>query len=168
LLGDVRTDLTVVVDPDRTIPGIGVGGYTDPNTGDVTISLDAPPDRGIATWLPVTVAYELDHVARVNHGPGFGSTLLEVMVTEGMADAFATQAYPAAPAHPWAEAPSPQQLRTLWARAQPELDELLDLHGYAEWFQGRAGFPPGPGTRSDPGSSRATSPGIRRNAHPTS
>jgi Predicted Zn-dependent protease (DUF2268) len=142
LLGDVRTDLTLVVDPERTIAGIGVGGYTDPNTGDVTISLDDAPGRRIATWLPVTVAYELDHVARVNHGPGFGSTLLEVMVTEGMADAFATQAYPAAPAHPWAEALSPQQLRTVWARAHPSLDELLDLHGYAKWFQGKGRLPP--------------------------
>jgi uncharacterized protein YjaZ len=89
----------------------------------------------------VTVAYELDHVARVNHGPGFGSTLLEVMVTEGMADAFAAQAFPEAPAQPWAEVLSPQQLRTLWARAQPSLDQLLDLHGYAKWFQGKGRLP---------------------------
>ena len=70
LLGDVRTGLTVVVDPKRTITGIGVGGYTDPNTGDVTISLDGAPDARIRTWLPVTLAYELDHVSRVNRGPG--------------------------------------------------------------------------------------------------
>ena len=139
LLGDVRTDLSVVVDPERTIAGIGVGGYTDPNTGDVTISLDDAPGRRIATWLPVTVAYELDHVARVNHGPGFGSTLLEVMVTEGMADAFATQAYPAAPAHPWAEA-LPAAADSV-GPGQPSLDELQDLHGYAKVVPGEARLP---------------------------
>ena len=142
LLGDVRTGLTVVVDPKRTITGIGVGGYTDPNTGDVTISLDGAPDARIRTWLPVTLAYELDHVSRVNRGPGYGSTLLEVMVTEGMADAFATQAFPDAPEHPWAEALSPRQLRTLWGRAQPSLDELMDVRSYGEWFSGKGRLPP--------------------------
>ena len=141
LLGDVRTGVTVVVDPERTITGVGVGGYTDPNTGDVTISLDDAPDARIKTWLPVTLAYELDHVARVNRGPGYGSTLLEVMVTEGMADAFATQAFPDAPAHPWAEALSPRQLRTLWARAQPSLSELVDPRSYGEWFSGKGRLP---------------------------
>lgn len=141
LLGDVRTGVTVGVDPQRTVTGIGVGGYTDPNTGDVAISLEDSLGPRIGTWLPVTLAYELDHVARVNRGPGYGSTLLEVMVTEGMADAFATQAFPAAPTHPWAEALSPQQLRKLWARAQPRLDELLDLRGYGEWFSGKAQLP---------------------------
>ena len=142
LLGEVRTGLTVVVDPKRTITGVGVGGYTDPNTGEVTISLDDAPDARITTWLPVTLAYELDHVARVDRGPGYGSTLLEVMVTEGMADAFATQAFPDAPSHPWAQALSPRQMRNLWARAQPSLDELIDNRGYGEWFSGRGRLPP--------------------------
>lgn len=59
-------------------------------------------------------------------------------MTEGMADAFATQAFPAAPAHPWAEALTPQQLRKLWARAQPSLDEPWTFVGTGSGSQARA------------------------------
>ena len=63
------------------------------------------------------------------------------MITEGMADAFATQAFPNAPDHPWAEALLPGQMRRMWARAQTRLKDLIDLGDYGRWFLGKGRLP---------------------------
>src|SRR5262249_55170382 len=93
-----RVDIDVQLDAAQAIPQIGVGGFSDPATGNVSISIDAHPPEGLRkaleTWIPASVAHELDHSSRIRTGPGYGVTLAQAMVSEGLADHFAEQAFP--------------------------------------------------------------------------
>ena len=78
--------IVVVADPNRVVPGQCVGGksfserylliYLDPTKRDFL--------RKLADQLPVTLAHELHHAAR-RKVVGYGRTLLEAMITEGLA-----------------------------------------------------------------------------------
>ena len=141
LLPDVVTRVSVDVDPGGAIPGIGVGGYTDPTSGTVSISLDLSVvrlDRTLRVWLPQELAHELDHTARIQVGPGYGSSLLEAMTSEGMADAFSIQCFPETPRIPWDHALTKEQERAAWADARRRLGEFDD---HAEWFFGSGDLP---------------------------
>lgn len=88
------TDLTIAVIPDasRAIGGYGVGGFT-PNARTVEVYVD-PAFPGLAQVLedrlPPLAAHELHHAKRWG-GPGYGRTLLEAMVSEGLADHFSIE-----------------------------------------------------------------------------
>jgi hypothetical protein len=138
------TRVSVRADPRATIPELGVGGFTDVVTGHVFISMDPTfHDRQAAlrTWLPLTLAHELDHAQRVLDGPGYGRTLLQAMVSEGLADAFAGQVFPAGPSMPWDHALSPATERVVWAFARPRLGHLQNSGRHAEWFYGTGPVP---------------------------
>jgi len=77
----------------------------------------------LTVQLRRTLAHELDHAARVTAGPGYGSTLLDVMVSEGLADNFATSLYRGS-RHPWTHALSARDEHRLWQRAQQHLYEI--------------------------------------------
>ena len=55
----------------------------------------------LTVWLPLALAHELHHSTRVLDGPGYGTTLLDTMVSEGGAEAFVREMYPYAPPIPW-------------------------------------------------------------------
>lgn len=141
LLPDISTRLFVDVDSEGAIPETGIGGYTDPISGVVSISLDIT-ERDVAeslrVWLPAELAHELDHTARIQVGPGYGSTLIDEMVTEGMADAFSLQSFSEIPRIPWDHALTKGQERTVWARARRHLGQNVD---HAEWFFGSGELP---------------------------
>jgi uncharacterized protein YjaZ len=110
----------------------------------VTISLDPRPrpglSRSIRTWLPQTILHELHHSARIVDGPGYGSALLEAMVSEGLADAFAQQALNT-PRPPWEHAFGPDRERQLWHRAENSLSVLDFPDVHARWFFGSGDLP---------------------------
>jgi hypothetical protein len=144
LFPDLATTVRIRVDPGATIPEMGVGGFTDVGTGTVTISLD--PDRPgfertLRTWLPITLAHELDHSERTRRGPGYGDTLLQAMVSEGMADAFARQALPGSPPIPWDHALDPIEEYVLWRQSLPHLGQRQSSAGHALWFYGTGRIP---------------------------
>jgi Predicted Zn-dependent protease (DUF2268) len=143
-LPDLSTVVKVRANPGAIIPEVGVGGYTDVGTGEVTISLD-PDFAGLRTtlrvWLPLTMAHELDHAQRTLHGPGYGRTLLQAMVSEGLADAFALEAYARAPAIPWDHALNRVEEYVLWRAARSRLGERQDSAGHALWFYGSGRLP---------------------------
>jgi uncharacterized protein YjaZ len=138
------TRVAVRANPQATIPELGVGGFTDVVTGHVTVSLD-PQFHDLAfslrTWFPLTLAHELDHAARVLHGPGYGNTLLQTLVSEGLADAFAGQVFPGAPSIPWDHALTPEQVRAIWAFARPRLGHLQNSARHGAWFYGSGRVP---------------------------
>ena len=144
LLPGLDARVNVGVDPNGAIREVGVVGRSDPNTGEVTIVLD-PAFQDFATtlrvWLPVTLAYELDHAQRINSGPGVGHTLLDAMVFEGVADAFSIQAFPQAPPIPWDHALSPTEEKAAWRQAKGKLNLLLDMSEYRSWFFGTGPLP---------------------------
>jgi hypothetical protein len=137
-----RIEIAVEVNPEMTIPEIGVGGFADPRTGNVTLSVD--PSRVdlrhvLETWIPDTVAHELHHSSRVRVGPGYGVTLGQAIVSEGLADRFSYEVFPHTPPKPWDHALTKAQEHTFWLQARP----LLNSRGYSfsDWFFGSGGKP---------------------------
>jgi uncharacterized protein YjaZ len=125
----------------NVIPETGELGYTDPTTGQVLIQLDpnseTPFSKTLAVWLPEALAHEVHHSVRTRTGPGFGNTLGEYLVSEGMASAFFHQAFPGTDA-PWDNALTSVQEHALWDRAQPLLTHG-GLSVYSQWFYGGDG-----------------------------
>lgn len=128
-----------------TIPGIGIGGSTDTHTGTVRVSMDAksrvPLHRLLTLWLPVTLAHELHHSKRVIDGPGYGETLLESMVSEGGAIAFAAEVYPDAPTVPWLVPMTDTQEEATWRKARSQLSRSDDIDRHHAWFFGGGELP---------------------------
>lgn len=131
--------ITVIPDPRRAIPDYGVGGYT-PGAYSVKIYVDPSfrdsavlPDR-----LTYTLAHELHHAVRWR-GPGYGRTLLEAMITEGLADRFAIEIL-GVPAPPWSDAFPRDQTAHFLDLARAEF--ASPTHDHARWFFGSEASPP--------------------------
>jgi hypothetical protein len=128
-----------------TIPDVGIGGFTDPSTGVVRISMDAksplPVRRLLATWLPITLAHELHHSRRILDGPGYGDTLLDAMIAEGSAEAFVREVYPDAPPIPWVRRMSERTEARTWRKARTVLRGLDDASVHQRWFFGEDDIP---------------------------
>ena len=140
--GKIR--IGVALDGVWSIPEIGVGGVTHSGTGDVLVSIDGAPPGGLKaaleTWVPPLVAHELHHSSRVRTGPGYGKTLGEALVTEGLADHFASEAFPDTPSQPWDNALSNEQEAELWRRAQSVL-KVPGGYNHRAWFYGGGDLP---------------------------
>jgi hypothetical protein len=128
-----------------TIPDVGIGGLTDQSTGTVRISMDMEspvPLRTLLTvWLPITMAHELHHSARILDGPGYGQTLLDSLVSEGGAEAFVRETYPDAPSIPWVRPLDPRTEARTWREARTVLRSLDGPSVHNRWFYGRDGVP---------------------------
>lgn len=139
-----RIRIEVAVDASRAIPEIGVGGFTNPSSGDVSIWIDGSPPGGVEatleTWIPALLAHELHHSSRVRTGPGYGTTLAEALVSEGLADHFAAEAFPNTPPQPWDNALSGDQETALWRKAQSVL-EAPSGYDHQAWFFGGGDLP---------------------------
>lgn len=135
------TGITIHVSPDaaRSIPGYGLGGYT-PNGFTIDIVAD-PAFPALAMVLPERLpplaAHELHHAIRWR-GPGYGVTLLEAMVSEGLADHFAVELL-GAPIPPWSRALSESSLQRYLDLAWLELDS--PTFDFGRWFFGTGELP---------------------------
>lgn len=136
-------DVDVTWGGPSVIPGIGVGGFADAYDGAITINIGiatGPKLREALTkQLPGTLAHEMHHSARIRRGPGYGTTLLEALVTEGLADHFAEELYPHPAGFPWDRALTRAQLAEQWARARSRLHD--DGYDHERWFFGGAKTP---------------------------
>ena len=125
----------------QVIPQTGTDGYTDPDTGGITIGFRQTPQASLSTiiqlWLPRTFSHEIDHSVRILAGPGFGGSLLEQLITEGISSALDIAAFPGTP-EPYDRAITRSQECSLWKQAQP----LLRQSGlYDQWMFGGGGIP---------------------------
>lgn len=132
--------ITLLPDPSSAIAGWGIGGFT-PDAATVIIYLDPGfPDLGrlLPSRLPPLVAHELHHAVR-HRRPGYGATLLEAMVSEGLADRFAIELL-GAPPPPWSMALTAEEADRLLELARPE----FDARGYdhPRWFFGTSATVP--------------------------
>ncbi|GMA15844.1 hypothetical protein E5F05_06675 [Deinococcus metallilatus] len=129
-LGLDGVDVAVYMTP-WTLPETGVGGYSPlPHWVQVTLTPENP--YFMTRWrteVPATLAHELHH-ARRWRGPGYGRTLLEALVSEGLAQHFEAEERGAPP--PYAHVDS--SLDTLWQRARAEL--YTPTYNHAAWFFG--------------------------------
>lgn len=127
LLPGPPTSVTITVgDPDQILPAIGTDGFTDPETGAITIGLDPswdlePPD--ISRSLARTLAREVDHSVRITSGPGFERTLLDQLVVAGTQTAFDQSAFPGPP-DPWVGALTARQECQQWKHLGPVLEKV--------------------------------------------
>ncbi len=120
-------------EPDPLATGWGVtGGFRGGTLVELSIQPDLP-DAQLAAQLAFVAAHEFHHVAR-SRGPGYGfGTLLEAMVSEGLADHFALELL-GGPEPPYLLAFSAAQLEQWLARARPLFDSRT--YGHDAWFFG--------------------------------
>lgn len=126
-------DVAVYVSP-WTLPETGVGGYA-PLGHWVQVTLTPDHPSFAACWrqeVPATLAHELHH-ARRWQGVGYGRTLLEVMVSEGLAQHHELRERGGV-LPPYSTLPG--GLDSLWARAEPLLDR--EDYDHNAWFYGSA------------------------------
>lgn len=137
--------ITIQAGSVRTIPDVGIGGETNPVSGEVKVTMDQRSPVGLrrllTVWLPLALAHELHHTKRIRDGPGYGTTLLEAMVTEGSAEAFVRETFPDAPAIPWVRPLRPSDEKEVWKRAQREGGDPDDGAQHDSWFYGGRGLP---------------------------
>lgn len=124
LLPGPKTVITVTVgNPDQILAPVGVSGFTDPETGAITVGLypfwtDEPST--LTSGLARTLAREVDRSVRITSGAGLGKSLLDQLVTDGIASAFGQFAFPGPP-DPWVGALSAGQECQQWRLIQPVL-----------------------------------------------
>jgi hypothetical protein len=135
--------INVSLNPKNTVPEIGVGAVPDPGTGEVYLTIDDHSKigfrRSLATWLPASLARVLFLSSRIRTGPGYGITLGEALVSEGLSDHFVAQAFPKTPPQPWDHrSMTARQEAGLWKRAKRD---LIVPGGYDHplWFFGAGG-----------------------------
>ncbi len=127
-------DVVVADNPASAIPETGVGGFA-PTGHIVYINID-PNFIGLEQVLEAeiksTLAHELHHCARFQ-SVGYGKTLLEALVSEGLADHFDMEINGGAP-KPWSIAVQGEELRQLTERAKQEFTNKKYHHD--QWFFG--------------------------------
>ncbi len=128
--------IRLVNDPGMIIPEIGLGGF-NPSATEVFISVD-PKRTNLADILEKELApllaHEIHHAKR-RRSVGYGNTLLEAMISEGLADHFSKELTGIAPP-PWSIALNENEL-TIW---EQEARTHWNDSGYNHdaWFFGAA------------------------------
>jgi uncharacterized protein YjaZ len=127
-------DVVVADQPDAAIPEIGVGGhagsahvvyiYIDPEHKELSVTLDKE--------IKSSLTHEFHHAARMDK-IGYGETLLEAMVSEGLADHFDLEIN-SGEIPPWSSALAAEQLAEVMDKARPEFNSLSYSH--SDWFFG--------------------------------
>lgn len=133
-------DVVIQYLPDETIPELGIGGACF-RRGLATISLD--PDRAdfedhLAQGVfSGTLAHELHHAMRWG-ACGYGISLGDALVSEGLADIF-SETVTGVSAPPWSNALAHDDWSVVLAHAEDEKDDLD--YDHAAWFFGTGRLP---------------------------
>ncbi|WP_147107239.1 DUF2268 domain-containing putative Zn-dependent protease [Tateyamaria sp. syn59] len=126
----------VVQDSPRVIRELGHVGFA-PNGWMVYLSFDPEADAfesNLDTPLERTLAHEINHILRWR-GPGYGATLGEALISEGLAGVFVRDLY-ASPPEPWECA-----LGDTAALADQVIAEWDQAYDHGEWFFGTGQHP---------------------------
>lgn len=128
-------DVLIASDPRWAIPEIGMGGRML-NSHLIFVSIDPKfPNlkKSIPERLESTLAHEFHHCMRWN-AIGSGKTLLDALITEGLADHFVIEVT-GKEASPWSTALSPDQIQIYLERAKQEFHN--ETYNHQPWFFGR-------------------------------
>lgn len=133
-LPSLNVDVVITDNPDATIPETGVGGFA-PTAHVLYVSIN-PAFEGLWNSLNAeiqsTLAHELHHCARWQ-AVGYGTTLLEALVSEGLADHFDIEVNGTQP-RPWSVALQDTELEQMKEKAKPFLHDARYSHN--DWFFG--------------------------------
>lgn len=83
-------DVICIDDPNMVIPEIGIGGYT-PSRHLMFLYIDSRSDKVTEQEIINTLCHEFYHSMSYD-GPGYGKTLFDSMIFEGLATAFEEEA----------------------------------------------------------------------------
>jgi uncharacterized protein YjaZ len=115
-----NVSITIFDKPEHTIPETGEGGYShDANRLDIYLNRDFPEfeSKVIVEKLERVLAHELHHCLRWKN-PGYGETLLEQIITEGLADHFEVEISGREPGM-WSTNLTPEQIQEWLQKAKP-------------------------------------------------
>lgn len=130
-----NVDVVVANNPQGAIPEIGVGGKTY-NPHLVFISIDAKfPNlkNSLEEKLERSLAHELHHCIRWDT-VGYGKTLLETMISEGLAVHFVIE-ITGKDTDPWNTILTHEEIKKYLQRAKTEFDN--EKYNHNAWFFGR-------------------------------
>ncbi len=134
-----RLDVVIQSTPGHSIPQLGHVGHS-PRPGVIMLSFDpnnAQMQRHLDAPLARTIAHEVHHALRWD-AAGYGRTLGEALVSEGLAGQFVREVYGTGP-EPWEAAIDDALLPTLAGAA---LREWADPeYNHARWFFGSGHLP---------------------------
>lgn len=129
-------DVVFCLDPESVIPEYGIGGYSP--SGD-RIIISADPDNvnfvnGLENEFSTTLGHEFHHCMRWRT-VGYGYTLLEALVSEGLACHFETELRPGAIPF-YASALEEAEIPGLLVKARQSFADTN--YGHVEWFFGQS------------------------------
>lgn len=127
-------DIVVMDDPKFVIPELGISGYAKNST---TIFVHVDPNsshliNNLEQEVVSTIAHELHHVLRMST-VGYGKTLLEALITEGLADHFDKELNQTSP-KPWSISLKPDELGFFSRLAINEYNNTS--YNHQDWFFG--------------------------------
>jgi hypothetical protein len=128
-----EVDVVLHRNPFSVIPETGICGYA-PSGNLVEVSLD--PNNGnfassFSIELGATLVHEFHHCMRWR-GPGYGRTLREALISEGLAQSFEAE-YRGSPPF-YAVSLNDDQLKEMRSKSEVDLDNESYVH--ADWFFG--------------------------------
>lgn len=125
--------IRIVDDPLLVIPEIGMGGY-NPNQHEVILSINADfpdLDNSLAQHFIPLLAHEIHHAKR-RRSVSYGNTLLQAVVSEGLADHFSIEVSRIIPP-PWSIALSGSELQSWIDKASNSWNQP---YNHSDWFFG--------------------------------
>lgn len=126
----------IISDKDRVIPEYGVSGYC-PNQFSIEIIVEKGRLEDWKKYLPKTLYHEWHHLARWQ-GPGYGKTLMEVIISEGLAQHFEVEVTGGEPSFYTNVLTEEQRTKLLDVLAKDYDDSDYDHY---IWFFGKGDFP---------------------------
>ncbi|MBT4856901.1 hypothetical protein HON52_01805 [Candidatus Uhrbacteria bacterium] len=126
-------DVIVENNPPSVIPEVGSGGYSS-SENTIYLYLDVNSDKlehALSEGIRKTILHEGHHCLRWQ-SPGYGETLFEALVTEGLADHFQLEVT-GGEAEPWATNLTTEELVTTEKMAKKEFHQD---YNHAAWFYG--------------------------------
>lgn len=120
----------------EVIPEFGVGGYCSDAT-QIELALSPGRAQDWAQHLPRTIAHEFHHLARWR-GCGYGTSLSEVVISEGLAQHFEIEVFPGPPTF-YSEFLKEEQRRLIFSKFVDEYHSTE--YDHSRWFFGGGEFP---------------------------
>ncbi len=142
VLGVPLINITVYSNPNFVTPETGEGGYT-PSKDWIHIYIDTKRKKNelskiINNIIPATIYHEMNHASRWQY-TGYGISLMDAIVTEGLASVFAEEKWSGFKA-PWCNF-SEKELEKLLSIARKRNKNNDKKYNHDEWFYGTVKIP---------------------------